>query len=66
MAKRRLKTMDDLRRFVADLINRMESGLVEPALAGRLGYLANILKGIIERGDLESRIEDLENLMRGR
>jgi len=66
MAKRRLKTMDDLRRYVADLINRMESGLVEPALAGRLGYLANILKGIIERGDLESRIEDLENLMRGR
>ncbi len=59
MAKR-LKTIADVRRYLASLINRLEGGEVEPELAGRLGYLCNILKGCIEVCDLETRLAALE------
>jgi len=58
--RRRLKTLGDIRRYLAGLINRTESGAVEPALSGRLGYLANSLARIIETSDLEKRIAELE------
>lgn len=60
MAKRRLKKMDDVRRYLAGLINRTETGEVEPGLAGKLGYLANSLARVIESSDLEKRLERLE------
>ena len=60
MTKRRLKTMEDVRRYIANLINRTESGDVDGMLAGKLGYLSNILIKIIEGGELEKRVEFLE------
>lgn len=57
---RRLKTMEDVRRYLANLINRTEQGKVDPNLAGKLGYLANSLARIIEGSTLEKRIEVLE------
>lgn len=60
MTKRRLKTMEDIRRYIANLINRTESGEVDGKLAGKLGYLSNILVKIIEGGQLEKRVELLE------
>jgi hypothetical protein len=57
---RRLKTMEDVRRYLANLINRTENGKVDPNLAGKLGYLANSLARIIEGSTLEKRIEILE------
>lgn len=56
----RLKDMADLRRYIANLINRTEAGQVEPGLAGKLGYLAATLGRIIEGSDIESRIRKLE------
>jgi len=58
--KRRLKTLEDVRRYLANLINRTEAGKVEPSLAGKLGYLANSLAKIIEGSDLEKRISEIE------
>ena len=58
--RRRLKSIEDVRRYLAGLINRTEAGEVEPALAGKLGYLANSLVRVIEGAELESRIEALE------
>lgn len=40
---RRLKTPTDCRRYIASLINRVESGELEAQKASKLGYLANIL-----------------------
>ena len=60
MPRRRLKTMEDIRRYMADLINRTEHGKVEAGLAGKLGYLSSILVKIIETGDIEKRLEVLE------
>ena len=64
MPRRRLKTLTDIRRYLAGLINRTESGEVESSLAGRLGYLANSLARIIETSDLEKRIVELEERVR--
>jgi hypothetical protein len=57
---RRLKSMSDIRRYLAGLINRTEAGQVEPGLAGKLGYLANSLAKVIEGTDLEKRLSELE------
>ena len=60
MARRRLKTATDLRRYLANLINRVEQGETSPEIASKLGYLSNILLRVIEGSDLEKRIEALE------
>ncbi len=57
---RRLKSLADGRRYTAWLINQTEAGLVEPALAGKLGYLLSILQRFIESSDVEKRVERLE------
>ena len=58
--QKRLKSMSDLRRYLANLINETRSGMVDPSLAGRLGFLLNILKSVISDGDLEDRVKKLE------
>ncbi|MBE0576901.1 MAG: hypothetical protein IH613_13520 [Desulfuromonadales bacterium] len=60
MARRRLKTATDLRRYLANLINRVEQGETTPEMASKLGFLVNILLKAIEISDLEKRIEALE------
>lgn len=60
MARRRLKTASDLRRYMADLINRVEQAEITPETASKLGYLANILLRVIEGADFEARIDALE------
>ena len=58
--QKRLKSMSDVRRFLANLINETASGVTDPVLAGKLGFLLNILKGVISDSDLETRIKKLE------
>jgi hypothetical protein len=60
MAKRRLKTLNDVRRYLSDVINRLEGGQPEANVAGRIGYLANVLRAVIEKSDLETRVAALE------
>ncbi|MDA8307507.1 MAG: hypothetical protein M0Z81_11835 [Deltaproteobacteria bacterium] len=64
---RRLNTINDVRRFLASLITRLEPKVgdeLDPALAGRLAYIANILVKCIESSDIERRLSELENLTR--
>jgi hypothetical protein len=61
---RRLKTIHDVRRYLAGLINRVEAGNVEPGLAGKLGYLANSLARVIEGSELEKRVDELEKTLK--
>ena len=60
MPRRRLKTATDLRRYLGNLINRVEQGETAPEIASKLGYLSNILLRVIEGSDFEARIEALE------
>jgi hypothetical protein len=57
---KRLQNAQDLRRYQANLINRTESGEVEVNLGKSLAYMSSILLRIIEGGDLEGRVEQLE------
>ena len=65
VARRRLKTIEDVRRYVAYLINATEGGEIDAQMAGKLGYLANILKACILDGDLEARVKALEEKANG-
>ena len=60
---KRLQKAQDLRRYLASLINRVESGEVEVNLGKSLAYMSSILLRIIEGGDLEGRVEQLERKM---
>ncbi|MGA7878384.1 MAG: hypothetical protein WCA08_22180 [Desulfoferrobacter sp.] len=62
--KYRLKTLDDLRRYLARLINETEAGTIDPSVSGRLGYLCNILKSVISEAELEGRVAELERLIK--
>ena len=66
MSRKRLKSSEDLRRYLASLINRTESGKIKPELSGKLGYLCSILLRAIENGELEERLTEIETrLQRG-
>lgn len=60
MPERRLNTIQDLRRYLANLINRTEAGKIDQTLAKGLTYMTSILMRAIEGSDLEKRIEELE------
>ena len=56
----RLKTLSDLRRHMAALINRTEAGEMDASMLSKLSYAINILSGIIQGSDLEKWLELLE------
>ena len=58
--QRRLKTVQDVRRYLASVILRVESGDLDPATAGRTAYISNILLKAIADGELETRVGELE------
>lgn len=66
MAKRRrLKSMEDARRFIASVIQGLENDEIDTRKAGRLGYLAGILITAIRDSTLEERIAKLEEQLGG-
>ncbi len=58
--KRRLKSLDDLRRWMADVGNKLENDEIDVVHARCFAYLASVMAGIIKGGDLEARLEALE------
>jgi len=50
----------DVARLVADTINQVRRGELDPKVANAVGYLAGILVKTLERSDLEARLEVLE------
>jgi hypothetical protein len=57
---RRFTNVEHVRKYMGDLINRIERGEVDDARGARLGNLANILCGMIVNSDLEKRLTALE------
>jgi hypothetical protein len=58
--RKRLKSLEDVRRYLSGLVNRLEANEVDPSIAGRLGYLSNILISCIKDSALEQRVDALE------
>jgi hypothetical protein len=51
---------------MSSLINDTRQGVIDPALASKLGYLTNILKSVISESDLEARILAMEKEIQNR
>ncbi len=64
MPERRLNTTQDLRRYLANLINRTEAGRTDAGLAKTLTYMTSVLMRAIESSDIEERIRMLEEKMK--
>lgn len=63
MARRRLNTLTDVKRYLVNCINRLESGDLTDAEAKSRTYVSNILAGIIKDSDLETRLAAVEKKM---
>jgi len=62
MRKRRLKSLTDLRRYLADALNRFERSEIDETRLKTIAYSINILSSLVKDSDLESRVEALEKL----
>ncbi|MBI5591977.1 MAG: hypothetical protein HY881_16035 [Deltaproteobacteria bacterium] len=63
--KRRFNTLADCRRYLADVLNRLEEGKVEADGVRVRSYATGILSKIIENSDLEDRVKALEAKLEG-
>lgn len=60
LRRRRLKSAQDCRRFLADLVHRLDADQVDGMKASKLGYLVNILLSAVRTDELENRLAALE------
>src|SRR5207245_7585189 len=58
-----LTSMQDLSKFLAESINQVRRGELEPRVANTMGYLAAILLKSLEQGCTEERISRLESTL---
>ncbi len=60
----RMKSLTDVRRFMARVINDLDDNRIFESKARTLGYLCSVLRDIIRDSDLEERILKLEMEMK--
>ena len=58
--KRRLKTTNDIRRFLAYIVLRMDGDEIPLEKGTKLSYVCNILLHAIENTEMEQRLRMLE------
>lgn len=59
----RIKSLVDVRRFMARTLNDLDGDKITESKARTLGYLCSVLRDVIKDSDLESRILKLEKEM---
>ena len=60
----RLQTTTDVSVFLAKVVREIYRGDLDPAIAGKIGFLCNSLRKCLEVADLERRLEVVEAQMR--
>ena len=63
---RRFNNIQDLRRYLASLINRLDQGVIDQATASKLAYICSILYRVLLDSDIETRIAALESRIQNR
>jgi hypothetical protein len=58
--KRRFNSLLHVRQFLADAINRLNRDEITEGKAHQLGYLCKIMGELMQAGDFEKRIEEIE------
>ena len=61
--RRRLKKIEDIRRLLADSLNKFIGQELSVDEMRCLSYSCNVLSGIITQSDLEDRLEKLEKTL---
>lgn len=59
----RFKSLADIRRFMARVLNDLDADKIVESKARTLGYLSSVLRDVIKDSDLESRVLKLEKEM---
>src|SRR5271169_907888 len=60
----KLEDSGDAIALISETINEVRKGKIDPRVANSVGFLANILIKAVERNKLETRIEQLEALLK--
>ena len=60
MSRKTLRTLGDVRRYLAGLLNRYEAKEIDEVHLKAAAYVSNILNSTIKDSDLEARIDKLE------
>ena len=55
-----LRNTQDVSTLLAESINQVRRGQLDPRVANSVGHLANILLGALQQGPLEERLARLE------
>ena len=58
----RLKTLADIRRFMAKIINQLHRNEIDESRGRTLAYMSSILKDVLKESDIEERVAALEAL----
>ena len=61
LQRRQLRTSNDIRRYLANLLLRLEADHISPEKATKCGYLASLIQRCISDSELEERMEQLED-----
>ena len=59
-----LRDTRDILRLVADTINQVRRGEIDPKIANSVGYLATIFIKALDRGEFEARLKALESAVK--
>lgn len=62
----RLNTATKVTKFMANVINQLNQGKIDPNKARALGYLCSVQLQGIEKAELEKKVEQLENMINDR
>ena len=60
MSRKTLRTLGDVRRYLAGLLNRYEAKEIDEVHLKAAAYVSNILTSTIKDSDLEARIDKLD------
>jgi len=63
---RNIRDCRDALALIAESINEVRTGRIDPRIANSVGYLATIAIRVFEQSDLEARIDKLERLIKSR
>ena len=59
----RLKTLSDVRRFLARVTNDLNGEKIDENRARCFGYLASVMKDLIRESDIEEMVKKLETAL---
>lgn len=66
MARKRFGTLTDIRRYLGQVLNQLDSGELTEVQAKARAYICGILSGVIKDSDIEARLSALETAIKER